>query len=269
MIRLRIYISYIEYSPIVEDYYSAEGCSLSYLYLYKLLFLHRSMPLIQDIINFIFHFDRYLGSFIQSYGPFTYFFLFLIIFFETGLVLTPFLPGDSLLFVTGTFAAQGLLNVFLTFFLLSLAAILGDTMNYWIGRYFGEHVFLRYRFFKKEYLERTNLFYARHGGKTIFIARFFPIFRTFAPFVAGVSHMQYGRFFLFNFLGGVLWVGVFLFGGYLFGTLPFVQNNFTLVILIIVFLSLLPPFLNYMKRHFRRNGKKEYVNYNKNIELKN
>ena len=199
------------------------------------------------IVDFILHADVYLTSFIQHYGSLTYLFLFFIIFLETGLIITPFLPGDSLLFVAGTLAAQNVLNIFSLFFLLTGAAILGDTVNYAIGRYFGENVFSRSRFFKKEYLERTKFFYQKHGGKTIILARFIPIIRTFAPFVAGVGMMAYKRFLLFNVLGAVLWVTLFLFGGYFFGGLPFVQEHLTLVVFLIIFVSFLPPLFEYLR----------------------
>lgn len=198
-------------------------------------------------IDFILHVDKYIGEFIASYGVFTYGILFFIIFLETGLVLTPFLPGDSLLFVAGAFAAQGSLNVILLFVLLSIAAIVGDTANYWIGHFFGERFFVRRRLIKREHLEKTKKFYEKHGGKTIIYARFVPIIRTFAPFVAGVGAMRYSRFLLFNIIGGVAWAGLFVFAGYFFGGMPIVEENLTLVIFIIILLSLLPPIIEYLK----------------------
>jgi membrane-associated protein len=177
--------------------------------------------------------------------------LFSIIFFETGLVLTPFLPGDSLIFITGTIAAQGLLNLFLLFFLLCAAAILGDSLNYSIGKYFGEKIEAN-RFFKKKYLEMTQKFYEEHGGKTIILARFIPIIRTFAPFVAGISKMEYTRFLSFNVVGGIVWVALFLFSGYYFGLIPFVQNNLTLIVIGVIILSFLPPVFEYLRSRKKR-----------------
>lgn len=198
-------------------------------------------------IDFVLHVDKYIGEFISVYGVFTYAILFLIVFLETGLVVTPFLPGDSLLFVAGTFAAQGSLNIFLLFVLISIAAIAGDSLNYWIGHYLGERFFIRRKLIKPEYLERTKKFYEKHGGKTIIYARFVPIVRTFAPFVAGVGKMQYGRFFAFNVIGGIAWAGLFLFAGYFLGNVPVIEQNLTYVIFIIIFLSLIPPVLEYFR----------------------
>lgn len=202
-------------------------------------------------IDFILHVDKYIGEFIREFGIATYGILFLIIFLETGLVVTPFLPGDSLLFVSGAFAAQGALNVVVLFFLLSIAAILGDSANYWIGHYLGEKFFVRRRLIKAEHLEKTKKFYEKHGGKTIIYARFVPIVRTFAPFVAGIGTMEYGRFLIFNILGGVLWVGLFVFGGYFFGNVPIIKENLTIVIIAIIFVSILPPIIEYVKSKLR------------------
>lgn len=199
-------------------------------------------------IDFILHIDKYIGLIIQSFGALTYLVLFLIIFLETGLVITPFLPGDSLIFVAGTFAGTGVLNIFALFLVLAGAAVIGDSVNYSIGRYFGERVFTGTRLFKREYLEKTNRFYDKHGGKTIIMARFIPIIRTFAPFVAGIGKMSYWKFFSFNIIGGLAWVLIFLFGGYYFGGIPFVRDNLTLVIFIIIFLSILPPIIEYLKQ---------------------
>src|SRR3989344_6591151 len=164
------------------------------------------MGVISKLIDVILNLDKYLGLIIQNYGVLTYLILFLVVFFETALVLTPFLPGDSLLFITGAFAAAGALNLWLLVFLLIIAAVLGDTVNYWIGSFFGEMVFMKSRLFKQEYLDRTKEFYDRHGGKTVVLARFVPIIRTFAPFVAGISRMNYFNFLFSNVIGGVLWV---------------------------------------------------------------
>ncbi|HJW91498.1 MAG TPA: DedA family protein [Anaerolineales bacterium] len=216
------------------------------------------MELISFIVDFILHLDEHLSTIIQNYGTWTYLLLFLIIFLETGLVVTPFLPGDSLLFAAGTFAALGALNVGVLFLLLSVAAILGDTVNYWIGHYIGPRAFSgNIRFLKKEYLDRTHEFYERHGGKTIILARFIPIIRTFAPFVAGIGAMTYPHFIAYNVVGGALWVAIFTFGGYYFGNLPVVKENFTLVILAIIFISVLPGVIEFFKERARAARKIE------------
>jgi membrane-associated protein len=174
---------------------------------------------------------------------------------ETGLVVTPFLPGDSLLFAAGTFAALGDLNEWIMFILLSFAAVLGDTVNYWIGHYIGPRAFSgEIRFLKKEYLDRTHAFYEKHGGKTIILARFVPIVRTFAPFVAGVGAMSYGKFISYNIIGGVAWVAIFNFMGYFFGNLPFVRDNFSVVVIAIILISVLPAVYEVVKEHM--NSKK-------------
>ena len=210
------------------------------------------MDFISSVIDFILHLDKHLNEIIQTYGIWTYLLLFLIIFMETGLVITPFLPGDSLIFAAGAFAAQGSLNVFVLFILLSLAAILGDTVNYWIGHYIGPKAFSgNVRFLKKEYLDRTHAFYEKHGGKTIILARFIPIIRTFAPFVAGIGAMTYSHFIVYNVVGGVLWVGLFTFGGYFFGNLPFVKDNFIIVIITIIFISVLPAVVEVVRERVK------------------
>lgn len=207
------------------------------------------MELIANFIDIFIHLDKHLSTIIESYGAWTYAILFLIIFCETGLVVTPILPGDSLLFAAGSFAAIGSLDPIWLFWLLAAAGILGDTVNYGVGHYFGPKVFHfeDSRFFRKEYLERTHRFYEKHGGKTIIIARFMPIIRTFAPFVAGVGSMTYRRFIVYNVAGAVLWVGCFVFGGYLFGNIPAVKRNFTLVIMVIIFLSVLPGIIEVLR----------------------
>ncbi len=197
--------------------------------------------MLSTILDLFLHLDKHLAELIQAYGHWTYPVLFLIVFLETGLVITPFLPGDSLLFAAGTLAAAGNLNVGLLFLVLSLAAILGDTANYWIGHAIGPRAFSGdIRFLRHEYLMRTQRFYERHGGKTIFLARFIPIIRTFAPFVAGIGAMSYPRFIAYNVVGGTVWVGAFLFVGYAFGNLPVVKENFSLLILVIIVVSVIP-----------------------------
>jgi len=214
------------------------------------------MELISQVIDFFLHLDKYLAEIISAYGTWTYLILFFVIFMETGFVVTPFLPGDSLLFAAGTFASLGALNVWVLFILLSFAAILGDTVNYWIGHFIGEKAFSgNIRFLKKEYLERTHEFYERHGGKTIILARFIPIIRTFAPFVAGVGEMSYGRFITYNGGGGIMWVGIFVFAGYFFGNIPFVRHNFSIVILAIIIISVLPGLYEFAKERLKTSSK--------------
>ena len=208
------------------------------------------MELLTGFIDFFLHLDVHLQTAIQQYGVWTYLILFLIIFCETGLVVTPILPGDSLLFAAGALAAGGALDIVWLFLLLSVAAVLGDAVNYAIGHFMGPKVFSREhsRFLKKEYLDRTHQFYEKYGGKTIIIARFVPIVRTFAPFVAGVGSMTYWRFASYNLIGGVLWIAVCLFAGYAFGNLPLVKDNFTLVILAIIFISILPGLIEWARQ---------------------
>lgn len=205
----------------------------------------------ETIINLILHADIYLALLIQNYGNFIYVLLFFIVFMETGFVLTPFLPGDSLLFISGTFAAIGSLNVYFLFLILSVAAILGDTVNYWIGYHFGEKVFSK--FIKSEHLEKTNLFFRNHGKKTIILARFVPTVRTFAPFVAGVGKMNYLTFLNYNIIGGIVWVAFFVFSGFLFGNTPYIKNNLAAVILLIIFLSFTPAMWEYWKYKKNKN----------------
>jgi membrane-associated protein len=214
------------------------------------------MDLVHWFVDFFLHLDRHLAEVIQAYGTWTYALLFTIVFLETGLVVTPILPGDSLLFAAGTFAALGTLDVGLLFVLLSVAAILGDTVNYAIGHYLGPKVFHyeRSRFFNPDHLRKTHQFYEKYGGKTIIIARFVPIVRTFAPFVAGIGAMTYWRFLAYNVIGGVLWVTVCLFAGYFFGNIPIVKQNFSLAIIAIVLRSVMPAVVEYV-RH-RREAKR-------------
>jgi membrane-associated protein len=208
------------------------------------------MEWIAYLIDLFLHLDQYLNVIIRDYGLWTYLILFVVIFCETGLVITPILPGDSVLFAAGAFAAGGALNPLWLFGLLSLAAVAGDTVNYWIGNIVGPKVFHReeVRFFKKEYLIRTHNFYERHGGKAIIFARFIPIIRTFAPFVAGIGSMTYLRFISYNIFGGIAWIAIFVYGGYFFGTLPMVKRNFTLVIMAIIFISILPGIIEFFRQ---------------------
>jgi membrane-associated protein len=212
---------------------------------------------LSKLLDFVLHLDKHLSSIIQGFGLWTYLLLFLVIFLETGFVVTPFLPGDSLLFAAGTFAAAKVLNVGWLFVLLSAAAILGDTANYWIGHFIGPKVFRqeKSRIFKREYLERTHRFYEKYGAETIIIARFVPIVRTFAPFVAGVGRMSYWKFISYNIIGGIGWVALFVFGGYFFGNIPFVKRNFSLVLLFIIILSMVPAAVEFV-RH-RRAARRE------------
>ncbi len=213
------------------------------------------MDLISTLVDLFLHLDEHLSVVIQNYGSLTYLLLLLIIFMETGFVVTPFLPGDSLLFAAGTFASPALgspLNIWGLYLLLCLAAVAGDTVNYWIGHFIGPKAFSgNVRFLKKEYLDRTHAFYEKYGGKTIVIARFVPIVRTFAPFVAGVGEMSYLHFISYNVIGGVAWVTLFTFGGYFFGNLPFVKDNFSLVVIAIILLSIMPAVIEFIKERSR------------------
>jgi membrane-associated protein len=197
------------------------------------------METIKFFIDLFLHLDTYMADVIAQYGAWTYGILFFVIFMETGFVVTPFLPGDSLLFAAGTFAALGSLNIWFMIGLLMIAAIAGDTVNYWIGHYLGDRAY-NTKWVKKEYLDRTHAFFEKHGGKTIFLARFVPIIRTFAPFVAGMGRMSYGYFFSYNVFGGIVWVALFSLAGYFFGNIPFVKHNFELVIIAIILISLIP-----------------------------
>jgi membrane-associated protein len=203
------------------------------------------MDLLAAFVDLLLHLDEHLRELVQDYGIWVYAILFGIVFLETGLVVTPFLPGDSLLFVGGTLAAAGELNVHLLAVLLTSAAIIGDSVNYAIGRYIGPRVFHfeDSRFFKRAYLEKTHAYFERHGGKTIVIARFVPIVRTYAPFVAGVGQMEYSRFLAFNISGAVLWVASLTYAGFFFGNLPFVKDNLTLIIVGIIVISIMPALI--------------------------
>ena len=206
------------------------------------------MEFLNTLIDFFLHIDQQLNQIILEYGVWTYALLFLIIFMETGFVITPFLPGDSLLFAAGTFAAIGSLNVWILWAVCFIAAVLGDTVNYWIGKAVGPRAFEHdVRFLKREYLEKTQRFYDKHGGKTIILARFVPIVRTFAPFVAGVGTMEYRRFITYNVVGAFLWTGIFIWLGYFFGNIPFVQDNFELVIVLIILISVVPMVIEFVR----------------------
>jgi len=214
------------------------------------------MDVVRFLIDFIIHIDVHLGTIISTYGIATYVILFLIIFMETGLVFTPFLPGDSLLFAAGAFAALGSLNIWLLFFLLTAAAVLGDAANYWIGYFFGKKIVAHPKIpIDETHIEETQKFFHKHGGKTIILARFMPFIRTFAPFVAGVSRMNYKRFFLYNVTGGLLWVIIATFAGYFFGNIKIVRENFSLVIFGVIIISLLPIIFEYVKHRLNSNRK--------------
>ncbi|PKM78337.1 MAG: hypothetical protein CVU90_02215 [Firmicutes bacterium HGW-Firmicutes-15] len=205
-----------------------------------------------NLLDVLINLDKYLTEIINNYGMWSYLILFLVIFCETGLVVTPFLPGDSLIFVLGALAASGEINLLAIGSVLITAAILGNVVNYQIGRFLGPKVFEKdMRFLKREYLLRTHEFYEKHGGKTIIIARFIPIIRTFAPFVAGIGQMRYAPFLVYNITGSIAWVLLFLSGGYFFGNIPVVEKNFTLVVFGIIFISLLPGIIAFL-RHKRQ-----------------
>ena len=211
-----------------------------------------NIEFISIFLDFILNIDVYLDSIVQQYGFFSYVILFLIIFFETGIVITPFLPGDSLIFVAGAIAAKGSLDIVLLFLILTLAAIIGDTVNYWIGTLTGRKAYERRFIIKREHIDKTQDFYRKHGGKAIIFARFVPIIRTIAPFVAGIGKMQYSRFFAFNVIGAILWVALFGFGGYLFGNIPFVEQNLSIFIIVIIFISVAPPIFIWIRNKLKR-----------------
>jgi membrane-associated protein len=212
------------------------------------------MELINKVLDIALHLDRYLSAIIQQYGLWTYAILFAVIFIETGFVVMPFLPGDSLLFAAGAFAALGALKVGWLIALLASAAIIGDTVNYWVGHFLGPKVFSKEksRFFKKEHLDRTHAFFEKYGGKTIIIARFVPIVRSFAPLVAGIGRMSYGKFIAYNVIGGVGWVVLLTGAGYFFGNIPVVKNNFSLAILAIIALSTVPIVTEYLRHRKKK-----------------
>ncbi len=215
------------------------------------------MEIILNFLDFILHLDTYLVSITQQYGVLTYGVLFFIIFAETGFVVTPFLPGDSLLFAAGALSAVGALNPFLLFVILGFAAIAGDTINYWLGYFVGPKVFSSRdsRFLNKKHLDRTHQFYEKHGGKTIILARFIPIIRTFAPFVAGIGKMTYLHFLSYNVVGGVAWIAIFVFAGFFFGNLPIVRQNFSLIIVAIILISVTPIVADILKTVWNNSKK--------------
>lgn len=219
------------------------------------------VDVIRTVTDYILHLDRYVAELVENYGGWALLILFVIIFCETGLVITPFLPGDSLLFAAGAIAATGALNVWVLIVLLIVAAILGDSTNYWIGSRVGTRSFSENaRVLKTEYLRRSQDFFARYGGKTIVIARFVPIVRTYAPFVAGVAGMSYQRFLMFNVLGGIAWILIFTIGGYLFGAIPVVEDNFGLVIIAVILVSLIPVVFEYSRtRRARRISARKQI----------
>ncbi len=214
------------------------------------------LEIIKKLFDIAIHLDRYVVDIVHQYGLWTYLILFLVIFSETGFVVTPFFPGDSLLFAVGAVAAIGNLNIFGLFALLTLAALAGNITNYWIGSKVGPGIFKKEksRFFNKEYLEKTRRFYEKYGSLTIVIARFMPFIRTFAPFVAGIGRMKYVRFLFYSFIGSLLWVSLFLFGGYFFGNLPTVKRNFSLVIVAIILISLVPATVSIWKEKKREKA---------------
>lgn len=210
-----------------------------------------------ELIDFILNVDVYLSKIIVEYGSLTYAILFSIIFAETGLVFTPFLPGDSLLFASGMFSALGSLTAWYVFFLLWLASFIGDNTNYWIGRYFGQKIIDNKRIpINQSHIDKTNAFFREHGKKTVVLARFMSIVRTFAPFVAGIGQMRYRDFAFFSFFGGLLWVGLFVFAGYFFGNIPLVRNNFSSVILIIIAISVSPAVIKIIRAKLKSNFSK-------------
>jgi membrane-associated protein len=219
------------------------------------------MEFIKDLVDFILHLDTHISDLVKQYGTFSYAILFAIIFCETGLVVTPFLPGDSLLFAVGALSATGALNFYTVSFLLMLAAIIGDSTNYWIGYFVGPKVFSSEssRWLNRQHLERTHRFYEKYGGKTVIIARFMPIIRTFAPFVAGIGRMTYLRFLTFSVVGSFLWIGSFVTAGYLFGNIPWVKRNFTAVIIAIILISIMPAVIEAVRARRSRKAEHEQV----------
>jgi|SRR3989338_328156 len=211
------------------------------------------MTFLNSVIDILLHLDKHLAVIIQSYGLLTYLLLFFVILIETGLVITPYLPGDSLLFAAGSLASVGSLNIFLLLIVLTTAAILGDSLNYFIGYHFGEAVFLKSKFYHPEYLQKAQDFYHKYGRKTLILARFVPIVRTFAPFVAGMGKMKYSSFLINNIIGGIIWVFLFVLAGYFLGGLSIVKENFSIFILIIIFLSVIPLLFELINHYRKKN----------------
>lgn len=214
------------------------------------------MDILTNFINIIMHIDKYLNLIVQQYGVLTYAILFFIIFLETGLVVTPFLPGDSMLFAAGAIASMGSINIITLLIIIYIAAVLGDTVNYHIGKSIGNKILEKedVKYINKDYLRKAQKFYEKHGSMTIALARFIPIIRTFAPFVAGIGEMKYSKFIAYNMLGGGLWVSLFLGGGYFFGNLPLIKNNFSYVLISIIIISLLPAVIVFIKEKTRKGG---------------
>ena len=213
------------------------------------------MEILAGIFNFILHIDTHLGQIIATYGTLSYAILFVILFAETGFVFTPFLPGDSLLFASGAFAAIGSFNIVVLLILLWTAAFLGDTANYWVGHFFGQKIINNPKFpINQEHIDKTQKFYDKHGGKTIFLARFIPIIRTFAPFVAGIGKMEYKKFVYYNALGGLTWVFGFTLLGYFFGNIPIIKENFSIAVFAIIGLSILPMLYEFIKSRFKKSA---------------
>ncbi len=226
------------------------------------------MEVIRYLIDFILHIDVHLSEIITKYDTWTYLILFLIVFCETGLVITPFLPGDSLLFAAGTFVTMGVLNITVLILIIFLAAVLGDNSNYLIGKFIGHRVYEKnYKLIRREHLDKTQAFYKKYGAITVVLARFMPILRTFAPFVAGVGSMKYVKFFSFTILGNILWVNIFCWSGYFFANNEFVKNNFTMVVLAIIMFSLIPPTFTIIKQwKLAKNRKTSFILKQKNCE---
>ncbi|MBV4432029.1 DedA family protein [Clostridium tyrobutyricum] len=220
------------------------------------------MSIIGNLINIILHLDKYLNIIMQNYGLWTYGIIFLIVFCETGLVVTPFLPGDSIIFATGTLASEGIMEVFTLFMVFFIAAVIGDTVNYYIGKKVGNGILKKgnIKFINREYLDKAHRFYEKHGTAAIVIGRFIPIIRTFVPFVAGVGEMKYSTFIIYNMLGAFLWICLFLGGGYFFGNLPIVKNNFSYVLIIIIIISLIPAVITFIRGKKKDNHSDDIVN---------
>lgn len=214
------------------------------------------MSILINLFSGIMHIDKYLNLLVQQYGMLTYIILFLIIFMETGLVVTPFLPGDSMLFAAGAIAAMGAMNIFTLLITVYIAAVLGDTVNYHIGKRLGNKILEKeeIRFINKDYLKKAQAFYEKHGSMTIVLARFIPIIRTFAPFVAGIGEMNYTKFIPYNMLGGGLWVTLFLGGGYFFGNIPFIEKHFSYVLIAIILISIIPAVIAIIKEKRKKCG---------------